>query len=73
LVGSGVLSGIIGDNPSGTDAAVLSAPLVLNGGDQATLTIKLIWPWNNTSDTDNFAQGDKLTVGATFQMVQVQT
>jgi len=72
LVGSGSLNGPVGYNPSGEDTAVLSAPLVFNGGDQATLTIELIWPWNNISDADNIAQGDKLTVGATFQMVQVQ-
>lgn len=72
LVGSGSLSGPVGNKPSGTDEAVLSTPLVFNGGDEATLTIELIWPFNENSTLDNRAQGDKMTVGATFQMVQVQ-
>ena len=72
VVGSGSLSGPVGNKPSGTDVAVLSTPLEFNGGDQATLTIELIWPWKNDSYDDNRAQGDKMTVGATFQMVQVQ-
>lgn len=72
LIGSGSLNGPVGNHASGTDIAVLSTPLAFNGGDQATLTIELIWPWKNDSYEDNKAQGDKMTVGATFQMVQVQ-
>lgn len=72
LIGSGTLSGIIGSNASGTDHAVLSAPLVMNSGAQTTLKVKFLWPWVETS-TDNKAQGDKLTVSATIYMNQVQT